>query len=120
MGGLLSLFVTFLLERIFNAEVSGEIALILIIILPIPGLVDWGTQRLLLRKSTTGSRLFTGFILGSALHFMSFTYKYYFFMVIILILYFSVFFGLVYFGNLREKKLYREEDYSYLSKDKVE
>jgi len=120
IGGLLSLFVTFLLERIFNAEVSGEIALILIIILPIPGLVDWGTQRLLLRKSTTGSRLFTGFILGSALHFMSFTYKYYFFMVIILILYFGVFFGLVYFGHKREMKLYREEDYSYLSKDEDE
>ena len=120
IGGLLSLFLSYLLERIFNAEVSGEIAIILIIVLPIPGLIDWGTQRLLLRKSTTESRLFTGFILGSALHFMSFTYKYYFFMVIILILYFGVFFGLVYFGHKREMKLYREEDYSYLSKDEDE
>lgn len=120
IGGLFSLFVTYLLERILQIELSGEIALILIIILPIPGLVDWGTQRLLLRKSTTGSRLFTGFILGSALHFMSFTYKYYFFTVLILISYFAVFFVLVYFGHKREMRLLRDEDYPYLTKDESE
>ena len=120
LGGLSSLFLTYLLERIFNARVSSEIALIIIIVLPIPGLVDWGTQRLLLRKSTTGSRLFTGFILGSALHFMSFTYKYYFFTVLILISYFTVFFVLVYFGHKREMRLLRDEDYPYLSKDESE
>ena len=120
LGGLSSLFLTYLLERIFQLEFSPEIALILITILPIPCLVDWGTQRLLLRKSTTSSRLFTGFILGSALHFMSFTYKYYFFTVLILIIYFSVFFLLVFFGHKKEMKLYREEDYSYLSKAEVE
>ena len=120
IGGLSSLFLTYLLERILQIQFSSEVALILIIVLPIPGLVDWGTQTLLLRKSTTGSRLFTGFILGSALHFMSFTYKYYFFTVLILILYFSVFGALVYFGHKREMKLLREEDYSYLSKAEVE
>ena len=120
IGGLCSMFLTYLLERIFQLEFSPEIALILIIILPIPGLADWGTQRLLLRKSTTGSRLFTGLILGSALHFMSFTYKYYFFTVLILITYFTVFFVLVYFGHKREMKLLREEDYSYLSKSEAE
>lgn len=120
LGGLSSLFLTYLLERIFQVEFSGEIALILIIILPIPCIVDWGTQRLLLRKSSTESRLFTGFILGSALHFMSFTYNYYFFTVLILIIYFSVFGILIYYGHKKEMKLLREEDYSYLSKDEVE
>ena len=120
LGGLFSLFFTYLLERTFHIKFSGEIALILIIILPLPGIIDWGTQRLLLRKSTTESRLFTGLILGSALHFMSFTYKYYFFTVLILISYFSVFGALVYFGHKKEMKLLREEDYSYLSKDEVE
>jgi uncharacterized membrane protein len=120
LGGLSSLFLTYLLERIINTELISEIALILIIILPIPALVDWGTQRLLLRKSTTGSRLSTGFILGSALHFMSFTYKYYFLTVLFLIIYFSMFGVLVYFGHKKEMKLLREEDYSYLSKDDVE
>ena len=120
IGGLLSLFLLNLIEVIFKTEFSPEVALILISILPIPGLVDWGTQRLLLRKSTTESRLFTGFILGSALHIMSFTSKYYSFTVLILVTYFSIFFLLVYFGHKKEMKLYREEDYSYLSKDEVE
>jgi uncharacterized membrane protein len=120
LGGLFSLFFTYLIERTFHIEFSGELALILIIILPLPGIIDWGTQRLLLRKSTTESRLFTGLILGSALHFMSFTYKYYFFTVLILIIYFSVFGGLIYFGHKKEMKFLREEDYSYLSKDDVE
>jgi uncharacterized membrane protein len=120
LGGLISMFFTYLLERILKVEFSAEIALILIIILPIPAIIDWGTQRLLFRKSTTGSRLFTGFILGSALHFMSFTYKYYFFTVLFLIIYFGVFGVLVYFGHKKEMKLLRHEDYSYLSKDEVE
>jgi len=120
LGGLCAFFLTSMLEKIFQAELSGEIALILIIILPIPCIVDWGTQRLLLRKSSTESRLFTGFILGSALHFMSFTYKYYFFTMLILIIYFSVFGTLIYYGHQKEMKLLREEDYSYLSKDEVE
>jgi len=121
LGGLISLFATYLLERIFQVEFSSEVALILIIILPIPCFVDWGTQRLLLRKSTTGSRLFTGFIVGMALHFMSFTSKYYFFTLLILIIYFSIFFLLVYFGHKKEIRLLREEDYSYqISKDEVE
>jgi uncharacterized membrane protein len=120
LGGLFSMFFTYLMERIFQVQFSSEIALILIIILPIPAIIDWGTQRLLLRKSSTESRLLTGFILGSALHFMSFTYKYYFFTVMFLILYFSIFGLLVYFGHKKEMKLLREEDYSYISKDEVE
>ncbi len=120
LGGLFSMFFTYLMERIFQVQFSNEIALILIIILPIPAIIDWGTQRLLFRKSTTKSRLFTGFILGSALHFMSFTYKYYFFTVLFLIIYFSVFGILVYFGHKKEMRLLREEDYSYLSKSEVE
>jgi uncharacterized membrane protein len=109
IGGTSSLFLTYLLERIFNAEISGEIALILIIILPLPCIIDWGTQRLLLRKSTTESRLFTGFMAGSALHFMSFTSKYYFFTLMFLILYFSIFGALVFFGHKKEMRLLREE-----------
>ncbi|MFW9897359.1 MAG: DUF2085 domain-containing protein [Candidatus Thorarchaeota archaeon] len=120
LGGLTSMFLTYLLERIFRTELSGEIALILILILPIPAITDWGSQRLLLRKSTTSSRLFTGFILGSALHIMSFTYRYYMITLSALVIYFSIFFVLVYFGQKKEMKLLREEDYPYLSKQEEE
>jgi len=109
LGGLLAMFALGLIESIFNTELSGEIALLLILILPIPGIIDWGTQRLLLRKSTTESRLFTGFIIGAALHIMSFTYKYYFFTMLILIVYFTIFGVLVFLGHKKELRLLNEE-----------
>jgi uncharacterized membrane protein len=119
LGGLISLFLTHMLERVYMVEFSGEVALILIVILPIPGIIDWGTQRLLLRKSTTESRLLTGFIIGMALHFMSFTYNYYFFTILILISYFSIFGALVFFGHKKEMKLLQEEENRYLSSEEV-
>ncbi|MFX0023575.1 MAG: DUF2085 domain-containing protein [Candidatus Hermodarchaeota archaeon] len=109
LGGLIALFTTYLLFKIYQVEFSAEIAILLCIILPIPGLIDWGTQRLLLRKSSTESRLFTGFIIGLALHFMSYTYKYYFYTMIILTIYFSIFGLLVYFGHKKEMKILKEE-----------
>jgi uncharacterized membrane protein len=109
LGGLIALFITYLLKLIFNADFSPEIALILCIILPLPGIIDWGSQRLLLRKSTTESRLFTGFIIGLALHFMSYTYIYYFYTMLILAVYFSIFGILVYLGHKKEMKQFREE-----------
>ncbi|MFX1377591.1 MAG: DUF2085 domain-containing protein [Promethearchaeota archaeon] len=109
LGGLIALFTTYLVFKIYQIEFSAEIALILCIILPIPGLIDWGTQRLLLRKSSTESRLLTGFIIGLALHFMSYTYIYYFYTLTILTVYFSIFGLLVYFGHKKEMKLLKEE-----------
>jgi uncharacterized membrane protein len=120
LGGLVAVFGTHMLEQIFRTEFSSEIALILIIILPLPGIIDWGTQRLLLRKSTTGSRLFTGFIIGNALHFMSFTYKYYFYTLLILVIYFSVFGALIYFGHKKEMKLLRVKEYPYIPEEETE
>ena len=109
LGGLSAMFTTYLTAKILHVEFSPEIALLMCILLPIPGLVDWGTQRLLLRKSNTVSRLFTGFIIGLALHFMSFTYKYYFYTLLILVIYFSVFFLLVFLGRRKEMRLWKEE-----------
>ncbi|MFW9998818.1 MAG: DUF2085 domain-containing protein [Candidatus Hodarchaeota archaeon] len=110
LGGLSAMFTTYLTAKIFQVEFSAEIAILMCIILPIPGLIDWGTQRLLLRKSNTASRLFTGFIIGLALHFMSFTYKYYFFTLLILTIYFSIFGLLVFFGHKKEMRLWKEEN----------
>ncbi|MFW9988106.1 MAG: DUF2085 domain-containing protein [Candidatus Odinarchaeota archaeon] len=109
LGGLISMFSTDLIYNIFQVEISTEFSLFLCIILPIPGLIDWGTQRLLLRKSTTSYRLFTGFCIGSALHFMSYTYKYYYYTFLILVIYFTIFGILVFFGHKKELKLLKEE-----------
>jgi uncharacterized membrane protein len=109
IGGLIALFSTYLIQKILQVEFSAEIAILMCIILPIPGIIDWGTQRLLLRKSSTKSRLFTGFIIGMALHFMSYTYKYFFFTLLILLSYFSIFGILVYLGYKKEMKLSKKE-----------
>jgi len=110
IGGMLTFFFIRLLERINNITISPELAVILCIVLPIPGLIDWGTQRMLLRTSTTESRLFTGFIIGNALHFMSLTNKYYFFMIFLLILYFGILGLLMYFGHKKEMKQLKAEN----------
>lgn len=109
LGGTMAYFFTYLVESIYKIDFNPELAVFLCIILPIPGLIDWGTQRMLLRKSTTESRLLTGFIIGAALHLMSFTHKYYFFMLFLLVLYFSVLFLLMYFGHRKEMRLQKEE-----------
>ncbi len=104
LGGLYASFVTHLIGKIFSIALSPEIAVFLCIILPIPGLIDWGTQRMLLRKSTTESRLFTGFVIGSALHIMSFTNKYYLFMLFLVAFYFSILGILMFFGYKKEMR----------------
>ena len=109
IGGMVAAFFTHLTERIYNTQFNPELAVILCILLPIPGLIDWGTQRMLLRKSTTETRLLTGSIIGSALHLMSFTTPYYYFMLFLLVLYFSILFLLMFFGHRKELKLQKQE-----------
>jgi len=105
IGIILSVFLTDLVQSILNVKFSSELALFIIIVFPIPGLIDWGTQKLLFRKSTTESRLFTGFIIGVALHFISFTGEYYFLTLFIVPFYFSILVILIFLG---QKKLVRE------------
>ena len=107
IGIILSVFFTHLYQLIVNPQFSSELAFIVIIICPLPGLIDWGTQKLLLRTSTTESRLFTGFIIGIALHFISFTREYYFLTLVIVTVYFGIFFLFFFFG---QKKLLKELD----------
>ena len=110
IGALFSMFLTRLVIVIYKIpEVSPELAILFCIIMPIPGLLDWGTQRLGFRKSTSRTRLFTGFIIGIALHYISFTRKYYFVLLFLLILYFTIFFMLMYFGQKREMKKFEAE-----------
>ena len=121
MGESLLFFFTQLIEKIYDIEFPPEFAVLLCIILPIPGLIDWGTQRMLLRTSTTESRLLTGFIIGNALHFISLTKNYYYFIIFLLILYFSILGLLMYFGHKREMKMLKveniEEDVIYFKKN---
>ena len=110
IGGIIAFFFTQLIEKIYDIEFPPELAVLLCIILPIPGLIDWGTQRMLLRTSTTKSRLLTGFIIGNALHFISLTKDYYYFIIFLLVLYFSILGLLMYFGHKKEMSMLRAEN----------
>ena len=104
IGALISMFSVHLIELMSGAHLNPEIAVILCIILPIIGMIDWGTQKLKYRKSTTESRLVTGFMIGIALNLLNFTREYYFFMLIIITIYFGALFLLIFFGYKREMK----------------
>ena len=111
IGALISMFSVHLIELMSGARLNPEIAVILCIILPIIGMIDWGTQKLKYRKSTTESRLITGFLIGVALNLLNFTREYYFFMLIIITIYFGALFLLIYLGYKREmKKLTNDMD----------
>lgn len=105
IGIIMSVFFTYLVQQILGTQFNSELALYIVIIFPIPGLIDWGTQKLLFRTSTTESRLFTGFIIGVAAHFISYTGEYYFLTLVIVTIYFSVLIILIFLG---QKKLIRE------------
>jgi len=105
IGIIMSIFFTHLVQQIFDTQFSSEVALLITIIFPIPGLIDWGTQKLLFRTSTTESRLLTGFIIGVAAHFISFTGEYYFLTIFIVTFYFVILIILIFFS---QRKLIRE------------
>ena len=99
IGAIFSVFVTHIFELTYFRPFNAEISFIICIITPLIALGDWGTQRLSLRKSTTKSRLITGFLLGVAWRLLLYTEKYYFIMMIIIVIYFGIMFFLIYLGN---------------------
>lgn len=109
LGIIMSIFFTYLIQQILDAHFSSEIALMIVIIFPLPGLIDWGSQKLLFRKSTTESRLFTGFIIGVAAHFISFTGDYYFSTLLIITFYFSILCVLIFLGQRKLIKQLNKE-----------
>ncbi|MFX0049239.1 MAG: DUF2085 domain-containing protein, partial [Candidatus Hermodarchaeota archaeon] len=109
IGIIISIFFTHLVQQILDTPFSSELALLIVIIFPLPGLIDWGSQKLLFRKSTTESRLFTGFIIGVAAHFISFTRDYYFSTLFIITVYFSILIILIFLGQRKLIKQMNKE-----------
>lgn len=109
IGILISTFIFHIIELIYNRSVSPELALLLCIILPIIGIIDWGTQKLQYRKSTTFSRLLTGFLIGFAMNLISYTAQYYLYLLIIITAYFGLFFFLVFLGHRKEMKKFKQD-----------
>ncbi len=109
LGIIFSSFIFDLVFKIFSIEIYPLDAIIICIIAPIPGLIDWGTQKMLLRKSTTETRLITGFIIGIALNSIKYTDEYSIHLLIIIIIYFIVFGMLMFFGERKRMRVYYQK-----------
>ena len=116
IGAIFSVFVSHIFELIYLHPLNAELSFIICIIVPLIALGDWGTQRLLLRKSSTESRLITGFLLGVAWRLVFYTERYYFLIMIIISIYFGILFFLIYLGNRKMIKQVRK-DLDQLSDD---
>ena len=109
IGIIVSTFIFHFINLTFSLIISPEFALILCAILPVIGIIDWGTQKLQYRKSNTFSRLLTGFLIGFAMNLISYTGRYYLYLLLIITIYFVIFFLLVYLGNRKEMKKFKKE-----------
>lgn len=103
-----------LIERIIyyltGNPINPYFSFILCIFLPLPALIDWGTQKLLIRTSNDTIRLITGFLLGLSIQFTTLTQGLDLQIIILIILYFAIFGLFLYFGTRRLLK-YNPEQY---------
>ncbi|MHA1820830.1 MAG: DUF2085 domain-containing protein [Promethearchaeota archaeon] len=79
--------------------ISPLTAFTIVAILPILGIIDWGTQKLGFRKSNDYTRVITGFLLGIALDMTRFTYGLDLQISLLIGLYFAIFFLLVFLSR---------------------
>ncbi|RLI61061.1 MAG: hypothetical protein DRO88_13500, partial [Promethearchaeia archaeon] len=108
-GILTTIFLSSIAIYDFKLIIPPKIALILVIILPLFPLTDWGLQAVLIRKATTISRLITGFILGIAMQMLAFMNEYQLLEIIIVACYFVILVILFYFRVQVRKKNYDKE-----------
>ncbi|MBD3188012.1 DUF2085 domain-containing protein [Candidatus Bathyarchaeota archaeon] len=71
-GMILGVLLTIHFFTTFSVEISGFLALVLDIFIPLPIFIDWGTQRFGFRQSTTISRLITGGLTGTGFYILTY------------------------------------------------
>lgn len=103
-GILTALFFESVIRLGFRIDIPEMIALLIALLSAIPGLIDWGTQKLGYRTSTDVSRIITGLLIGTGLHMLTLVETLTPYAIIILTVYFTIFGVLMYFGNRRSRK----------------
>ncbi len=101
LGIIISLFLFHIIERVFGFYFPNEYYLYFNIIVPALALLDWGTQKLALRKATTKTRVITGLLIGFAMNNISKSPQLLGYHMIIVIVYFVIFFLFMIFGERR-------------------
>ncbi len=113
IGAFITGFFLDFIDKAFEIILPPEFAVLLCIILPIPSVIDWGTQSYGLRTSNTQIRLFTGFFLGAALYLLSYSRKYYLLMLFLIVFYLILVSILMFLGRSRNSE--EEEDYDEMT-----
>jgi len=105
-GILFMVFVDYALLEFNGFEIiSPTVAFILSIVFTLPALVDWGTQKLLLRTSNNLIRLISGMFLGAAIHLLVLAVEQYVLgVIIILVVFFGAFFVMFFLGNQKLRR----------------
>ena len=103
-GILTTIFLSSIALYEFDIPFSSKLALLLLIILPIFPLTDWGLQAVLIRKATTASRLITGFILGIAMQMLAFMSDEYVVLEIIIVLFYFVILAILFYLRVQVRK----------------
>ncbi len=105
-GVLLSILYAKIIMYDFGYMIAPTTAFWLVSLLPIVPLTDWGLQALHIRKATTKSRLFTGFVLGFTIHLLMYTDDFQIEIMVITVVYFIIFGVLMKFRAKKNKEMW--------------
>lgn len=108
-GMVLGVIVIFLISDLFPFVIAPELALLLCILLPAPGLFIWSVQKFGFWKDKTPSRLVNGAALGIAIYMLTQTRPLFVEMTVIMVIYFAIFYGITIGGSWYQRKKQQEE-----------
>ncbi|MHA1372184.1 MAG: DUF2085 domain-containing protein, partial [Promethearchaeota archaeon] len=110
-GTIIGILLAYYIIGSFDLAVDPLTALIIDVFMPIPVFLDWGSQHLGLRKSTTVSRLITGATTGVGLYLLSFTFSnFMIYSSLLLIFYFSLLFLIYILGFKLSTRELQDDD----------
>lgn len=98
-GMVIGVFWWIFLDNFLDLGLVEEAVVVLIFLAPVPGLLDWGTQKVGLRQSNTAGRLATGFGIGTGLFLLGYVDQYRGLVLSVITVYFVIFGALYFFGH---------------------
>ncbi|MFX0134858.1 MAG: DUF2085 domain-containing protein [Candidatus Hodarchaeota archaeon] len=90
-GVVISFLTAFSYILLTDVDLDSTFSLILAVILAIPVMIDWGTQKLGYRESRNSIRFTTGVLLGLGITLLRFTYEHFLITIIVISIFIIIF-----------------------------
>ncbi len=103
-GMVLGVIGILIVSDIFSFIIAPEIAILLCIFLPAPGLFIWSGQKFGFWKDKTWSRILNGILLGVSIFMLTMTRPFFLEMTLILAIYFVIFYAVMFGGTYYQRK----------------